>query len=166
MIFFYNKFNTIYYELNFSAKLIIIVNWYMSKATKFELNVRWIIFFCTKKKLFQIKISLLLLGTSTVLFQCWPANPWLSQPFWGADTSLDRDEFSAGSGSFWEFRFVAFGILRCVSFFELSAKCNSMSSNDRFSVSGRILYIKISPPAITTQLNSATPGIESVVSKL
>lgn len=60
----------------------------------------------------------------------------------------------------------SFAILRFVIFFVLSEKCNSISSNVHPSVSGKILYINIKPIAMTTQLNSATPGNESAVSKL
>lgn len=59
---------------------------------------------------------------------------------------------------------VIFEILQLVILLDLSEKCISISSNVRPSVSGKILYIKIKPKAITTQLNSVTPGNDNETS--
>lgn len=59
-----------------------------------------------------------------------------------------------------------FEILRLVIPLDLSEKCISISSNVRPSVSGKMVYIEIKPSAMTTQLNSVTPGNDKVISKL
>lgn len=68
--------------------------------------------------------------------------------------------------SFFDTIFSGFGILWSVNFFVLSEKCNSISSNVRPSVSGKILYSKIQPHVAKIQLNNVYPGNDSVVSKL
>lgn len=55
-------------------------------------------------------------------------------------------------------------ILRLVIFFELSEKWCSMSSSDRFVVSGKMLYNEISPSPIMPHVSSVTPGNDHEVS--
>lgn len=95
-------------------------------------------------------------------FQLLPVNPLLTWPFLVCFFIISSkcSQFNSAPNCLDIFR-----ICRSVNFLESSEKWSSMSSSDRDSVSGKILYIKTNPMATIMQLNNATPGIDSEISK-